>query len=114
LHIGNSEREFYNTNQIVDGIAKSYSGIPVIITGDLTDSATKPQFEKMRNILDKLAKTNPILSVPGNHDYALKGNFWRRNGWKNWIKYLGSPLGWGTNEYDWMSKNYEPVGIDGL
>ena len=68
----------------------------------------------MRNILDKLAETNPILSVPGNHDYAWLGNVFHRDGWKNWVKYLSSPHGWGTDEYDWMGKDYEPVGIEGL
>ena len=41
-------------------------------------------------------------------------NILRPSGWKNWVKYLGSPLGWGTDEYDWMGVDYEPVGIDGL
>ena len=68
----------------------------------------------MRDILNKLAETNPILSVPGNHDYAWKGNLLRPDGWKNWVKYLGSPLGWGTNEYYWMGEDYEPVGIEGI
>ena len=114
LHIGSSNKELNNTNQIADTIARTYKGIPVIITGDLTDSSTKPQFKTMRDILNKLAETNPILSVPGNHDYAWKGNLLRPDGWKNWVKYLGSPLGWGTNEYYWMGEDYEPVGIEGL
>jgi len=70
LHIGNSERELNNTNQIVKSIGTSYTGVPVLITGDLAHSATKGQFKTMRSILNKLAKTNPILAVPGNHDYA--------------------------------------------
>jgi len=70
LHIGNSEKEFNNTNRIIKKIGASYKGIPVIITGDLTHSATKGQFKKMRDILRELAKTNPILTAPGNHDYA--------------------------------------------
>ncbi len=114
LHIGNSKKEFNNTNQIIKSIGTSYKGVPVLITGDLTHSATKGQFKTMRSILNKLAKTNPILSVPGNHDYAWLGISWRPDGWENWVKYLGSPLGWGTDEYYWMGEEYEPKGIDGL
>jgi 3',5'-cyclic AMP phosphodiesterase CpdA len=114
LHIGNSEKELNNTNQIVKSIGKSYKGIPVIVTGDLTNSATKGQFKTMREILHELSKTNPILTAPGNHDYAWYGIIFRHNGWENWVKYLSSPLGWGTDEYYWMGEDYEPVGIDGL
>jgi 3',5'-cyclic AMP phosphodiesterase CpdA len=45
LHIGNSEKEFKNTNKIVKSIGTSYKGVPVIITGDLAHSATKVQFK---------------------------------------------------------------------
>jgi 3',5'-cyclic AMP phosphodiesterase CpdA len=114
LHIGSSKKELNNTNQIVNTIARSFKGIPVLITGDLTNSATKGQFKTMRNILNRLAETNPILSVPGNHDYAWLGISWRPDGWKNWVKYLGTPLGWGTGEYYWMGEDYEPVGIEGI
>jgi len=114
LHIGRSEKELNNTNKIVKSIGKSYEGIPVIITGDLTQSATKGQFKMMRDILRKLAKTNPILTAPGNHDYAWYGIIMRSNGWKNWVKYLSSPLGWGVGQYYWMGKDYEPEGIEGL
>ena len=114
LHIGNTEKELKNTNQIVKSIGTAYGGVPVLITGDLAHSATKGQFKKMRGILNELAKTNPILAVPGNHDYSWYGISWRPSGWKNWVKYLGSPLGWGAGEYPWMGVDYEPVGIDGL
>ena len=114
LHIGSSEKELRNTNQIVKTIGKSYQGIPVIITGDLTNSAAKGQFKKMRDILRELAKTNPILTAPGNHDYAWYGIIFRHSGWENWVKYLSSPLGWGNDKYYWMGKDYEPVGIEGL
>ena len=114
LHIGSSKKELNNTNEIVKSIGTSYKGVPVLITGDLAHSATKGQFKTMRGILNELAKTNPILTVPGNHDYAWYGISLRPSGWKNWVKYLGTPLGWGSDEYDWMGVDYEPVGIDGL
>jgi 3',5'-cyclic AMP phosphodiesterase CpdA len=99
---------------IFDTIAKSFAGIPIIITGDLADSATKSQFKKTRELLNQLALSNPILMVPGNHDYAWKGNILRDDGWENWVEYLGAPLGWGRDEVPWMGIGYEPKGVDGL
>lgn len=61
-----------------------------------------------------LKKSNPILAVPGNHDYAWKGNILHDDGWENWVKYLGSPLGSGRDEVPWMGIGYEPKGVDGL
>jgi predicted MPP superfamily phosphohydrolase len=114
LHIGRTSKELNNTNKIVNSIGTLYKNIPVIITGDLTHSATKGQFKKMRDILRRLAKTNPILTAPGNHDYAWYGIVFRQSGWENWVKYLSSPLGWGIDEYYWMGKDYEPEGVEGL
>jgi hypothetical protein len=68
----------------------------------------------MRRLLDELSPFNPILAVPGNHDYAWKGNILREEGWENWVKHLGSPLGWRKKEVPWMSVDYEPKGVDGL
>jgi predicted phosphodiesterase len=114
LHIGRRQEESERTRRVFKKISESFPGIPVIITGDLTDSATKGQFKDTRKFFNKLAQTNPILSVPGNHDYAWKGIFFRAKGWKNWVKYLGSPLGWSRAEVLWMGVDSEPVGVDGL
>jgi len=114
LHIRQRDEERKRSKKIISKIASSMPGVPVIITGDLTDSATKGQFKKTRKLLNSLARTNPILAVPGNHDYAWKGNVLRPDGWKNWVKYLGSPLGWGRAETSWMELNHEPTGVDGL
>lgn len=114
LHIGLRQKETNRTATIFNKIAGSFPGIPVIITGDLTDSATQKQFIKTRKLLDNLAQSNPILAVPGNHDYAWKGNILRSNGWANWVKHLGSPLGWHRKQVPWMGINYEPKGVDGL
>ncbi len=114
LHIGRREIESKRVKKVFNKIAESYPGLPILITGDLTDSATKGQFEKTRGFLDALAKTNPILSVPGNHDYAWKGNWLRPDGWENWVKHLGSPLGWKRDEIHWLGINNEPEGVDGL
>jgi len=95
-------------------IAESFPKVPILITGDLTDSATEGQLNKTRELLDELALTNPILAVPGNHDYAWKGNILRDDGWENWVKYLGSPLGWDKEQVHWMGIDHEPEGVDGL
>ena len=114
LHIGRKEIESKHVKKVFNKIAESYPGIPVLITGDLTDSATKGQLKKTRGFLDELAKTNPILSVPGNHDYAWKGNLLRPDGWENWVRYLGSPLGWKNNDVHWLGIDHEPKGVNGL
>jgi 3',5'-cyclic AMP phosphodiesterase CpdA len=116
LHIGHRDRETVRVDMIVDAISKSFRGIPVLITGDLTDSATEDQFKEANYWMDKLSETNPILMVPGNHDYCWLGNFFDENAWNYWIKYLGSPMGWGglSKPPNWLEKAYEPVGVDGL
>lgn len=114
IHVGLRRKDAQWAELIFKKIADSYPGAVVIITGDLTDSAKTSQFQKMRKLLDELAKTNPILAVPGNHDYAWKGNILLPGGWKNWIKYLGSPLGWDSGEVSWMDTGHEPIGVDGL
>lgn len=114
FHVGRKSKELEHTNKIFDWIAKQLPNTPVLITGDLVDSAIKKQFKLMRESLEILSQTNPILMVPGNHDYAWKGNILRDDGWENWVKYLGSPLGWGRDEISWMGVNHEPEGVDGL
>lgn len=114
LHIGNSKKEDRNTKTIFNRIAKSYPMVPVLITGDLTDSATVGQYKSTRVLLKKLAKTNPTLLVPGNHDYALKGVILRTGSWQEWTKYLGTPFGWGNDYTPWMGPECEPIGIDGV
>lgn len=66
-------------------------------------------------MLDELARSNPILVVPGNHDYAWKGNILNPGAWENWVHYLGSPLGWDRPcpEY-WMDGAEVPRGVEGL
>lgn len=114
LHIGLRGIETARTREIFNKIAITYPGMPVLVTGDLTDSASLKQFKDTRALLDGLAATNPVLSVPGNHDYAWKGNILRDDGWEHWVKYLGSPLGWGKPDVHWLGVDFEPVGIDGL
>ncbi|MFC1859604.1 metallophosphoesterase family protein [Thermodesulfobacteriota bacterium] len=114
LHVGLRPVEARRFKEIIDWLADRYPGAPVLITGDLTDNATKTQMRSVRRLLKSLAATNPILTVPGNHDYAWKGNILRDRGWKDWVDHLGSPLGWGKDEVYWMGVDHEPKGVDGL
>ena len=114
LHVGLKRKDTLNARKILLKIIASHPGTPVIIAGDLTDSATRNQFIRTRKALLKTAETNPVLVVPGNHDYAWKGNVWQADAWRHWVKYLGSPLGWPEEGVPWMGVDYEPEGIDGL
>jgi predicted phosphodiesterase len=114
LHIGVRKKESNYTQRMFGKISESYPGIPILITGDLTNSATLRQFRKARRLLDNLAQTNPILAVPGNHDYAWKGSIPKPTGRQLWAEYLGSPLGWQRKPVPWMGVNNEPKGIEGL
>ncbi len=114
LHIGRGTKGNRRATAVLRSIAQAYPGIPVLITGDLTDSATKRQFRSVRDRLDVLARTNPVLVVPGNHDYAWKGIVFREGSWQEWVKYLGTPLGWVKPPTPWMEPTNEPVGIDGV
>lgn len=114
LHIRGRKKERNRLNRIIDNIGARYPKTPVIVTGDVTNSATSKQMRKARELLDRLAQTNPVLMTPGNHDYAWKGIFLREDGWRNWVEILGEPLGWPKKRPDWMGKNCAPEGIDGL
>jgi len=116
LHVGRDKTVEDKLEHLFSEIAQTHPGTPVLITGDLTDSASKGQFQKARTLLTGLAQTNPILAVPGNHDYAWKGIVakFRPNAWKNWIRYLGSPLGWDRPEVPWLETGHDPSGVDGL
>lgn len=116
LHIGKSDNESSLANLVVRHISASYPGVPVIITGDLTNSATKNQFIALRVILDRLAKTNPVLAVPGNHDYKYIGLTLNPQGWQNWVTYCGSPLGWSrpsTPAY-WTGPSQNNGNVEGI
>ncbi|MCP4599034.1 MAG: hypothetical protein GY847_00580 [Proteobacteria bacterium] len=114
LHFRGRKKERDFVDRIIGCIARHYPKTPVIITGDVTDSATREQMLEARSALDKLATTNPVLIAPGNHDYAWKGNVCRDSGWKNWVQVLGEPLGWPKKRPGWMEKACKPIGTRGL
>jgi 3',5'-cyclic AMP phosphodiesterase CpdA len=114
IHIGREEYEATRFQRVIASVSKHYQGTPVLITGDLTDSATKHQMLHARKLLDELAQTNPVLVVPGNHDYAWKGNILRKDGWQNWVDILGAPLGWKRKGVKWMTEQISTAKLEGL
>jgi 3',5'-cyclic AMP phosphodiesterase CpdA len=93
LHIGLSEKEVANAKRLFFWIATDQPGTVVLITGDITDLATEEQLQEAALLIEELSETNPVLIVPGNHDYAWAGNILREDGWKNWQQCLGNRFG---------------------
>ena len=115
IHIrSESKPEMARFLKAISVIGKYYSGWPVLITGDVTDSATKPQMQRARKCIERLAKTNIILPVPGNHDYGVLGNFFRWEAPLNWTETLGRPFGPGVTSRRWMSAEEDPLGVEGI
>ncbi len=114
IHVGRGPGELERMRRLVSFIGSRRPGLPVLITGDLTDSGTLGQFTLARAELDRLAATNPVLTVPGNHDYGWKGNFFNEDSWNNWVKVLSQPLGWPKPPVPWMGPAFEPKGLEGL
>ena len=98
LHIGLSEEEAANVKRIFNWIRINHPGAVVLITGDITDSAELDELQEAATLIGQLWETNRVLIVPGNHDYAWKGNVCREDGWEHWKKYLGDRYG-GDSEY---------------
>ena len=114
LHIGESQKESVHVEKIVETIKTDLPGLPVLITGDITNSADEHEFQEAQYWMERLAETNPVFMVPGNHDYCWWGNFFQNDAWKLWLKYLGKPLGVENDSGPWLEKDSAPFGIDGL
>lgn len=114
LHIRDRGREYAYAARVFKMVSSSYPGSPVLITGDVIDSGTEEEMACARGLLDTLAATNPILVVPGNHDYAWRGLVCRDSSMQQWVELLGSPLGWRARPtYPWLTPACEPK-VDGL
>jgi len=103
LHFGQSDDiDDYNV-KIFKYIKKNYPGIPVLITGDVTEDGDEIQYMEAKKRLKKLSRTNPILAVPGNHDYNHFGNIKNPVSDGYWKKYFGPPMGWkGKRLKNWL------------
>ena len=108
LHIGRTKKEEDRCRRVFQWISIHYPGEPVLVTGDLTHSGTEKQCLRMRGLLDGLAASNAILTVPGNHDYGFLGLTFEQASWKNWYSHLTDPLGWpGTATWSWLDHDPE-------
>jgi len=111
LHIGRGMDEINHTTTIVNKIKAEYEGAPVLVTGDLTNAASKKQYQDTSNLLEDLLEKNPVLMVPGNHDCSRGafGSYYSPVARSNWIKYLGPPSKWCGSELQWQGN-----AVDGL
>jgi predicted phosphodiesterase len=107
-----------HAHRVFSRLAELYPGAPLLITGDITDSGERDQMENARLLFDPLARTNPVLPVAGNHDYAWHGIQHAEESWKHWEELLGAPLGWSNAPSGraprWTSARESAAGVDGL
>ncbi len=86
LHVRSTQSREENRNAaaLVREILARYKAGPklstiVVITGDLVDDGKINQYKQVRKtVLAPLEKAFRVLTVPGNHDYALWGNLYDR------------------------------------
>ena len=111
LHIGRGMNETNLTTTIVNKIKEDYEGAHVLITGDLTNAASKKQYLDTSHLLEELLGKNPVLMVPGNHDcsWGAFGSYYSPIARSNWLKYLGPPSKWCGSGLQWQDK-----AVDGL
>jgi 3',5'-cyclic AMP phosphodiesterase CpdA len=88
LHIGKSISDERNCKKIFGWISRNHKRQQVVITGDIVDSGLESEMRLAGAMLEKLSETNPVIAVPGNHDYAWKGNIFLRDSEKHWTKYI--------------------------
>lgn len=76
LHIGKSNN-LEKAHQVVDWILENqnlHGSSTVVISGDLVDDGETWQFEKARELIDRLRQADYyVLIAPGNHDYGPDG-----------------------------------------
>lgn len=88
LHFGREQ------SVVVDALLKALDQLQpelVLISGDLTQRATRREYRKVQAFLASLQW--PVVLVPGNHDlsaHRLLERFFQP--WKKWHKYIGTPL----------------------
>jgi 3',5'-cyclic AMP phosphodiesterase CpdA len=68
LHRG--KRELPEVDEALVALANELRPDVVVVTGDLSNRGTRPQLERARALIDRLAP--PALVVPGNHDLPYR------------------------------------------
>lgn len=76
LHISTKNKpKVSRFRKVASVIGRYYAGVPVLIAGDITDSATQPQMDLARKAIEKLAdigaaigliSARPSAMMPGN------------------------------------------------
>lgn len=101
LHIGKCRSDSFQWSRLMLYIARTHPGVPVLITGDITHSGREEEFEMAQGWIGRLASNNPVLMVPGNHDYAFHGFLPFHSEGTNlnrWYEYCGVPVGFGERK----------------
>lgn len=113
LHVGKSKQATRHAGELADWISFNHPGARVLVTGDLTQDGRSSQCRRAANLLAKLAETNPVLTVPGNHDYGFTGLVFERDSWKNYYSHLALPLGdWGEADTTrWLDVDEPGLGV---
>ncbi len=61
----------------IERIVPTLDASAVVVSGDLTQRARHGEFQAARRFLDQLAKSAPVLTLPGNHDVQwFESPFW--------------------------------------
>ncbi len=97
LHLSNLHTKAEGNNQILlrlEYIREHYPGCKLLITGDLVDDGKEEQYQALKKMLVGFE----CFCVPGNHDYGLMGNFYRRHSAKLFDRYFGRGRFTGKNK----------------
>lgn len=80
----------------VERIVPTLDATAVVVSGDLTQRARHGEFQAARSFLDQLAKSAPVLALPGNHDVQwFESPFWILGRARMYVKFrrwLGQDL----------------------
>jgi len=55
----------------VERLVPTLEASAVVVSGDLTQRARHGEFQAARRFVDHMAKSVPVLTLPGNHDIEL-------------------------------------------
>ncbi len=72
----------------VERLVPTLDASAVVVSGDLTQRARHGEFQAARRFVDHMAKSAPVLTLPGNHDVQwFESPFWIRGRQRIYVKY---------------------------
>jgi predicted phosphodiesterase len=72
----------------VERLVPTLEASAVVVSGDLTQRARHGEFQAARRFIDRMAKSAPVLTLPGNHDVQwFESPFWIRGRQRIYVKY---------------------------